>query len=204
MEPTRAFLDKFSNDRQFFLSLPFLWSVEMPGSESLNSAINTANNKLLSQETWRATSEVGTSEVGILAARQVTIPGENAQFVETGQDNRGAFLPGYGVQQRESFLTRTLSINFIETINDMVHTIFTPWSIAISVDGLTNFDLKTDIIVKQYDNQLQLRKGYRFIEAFPTNVEGFTVTQDPDAAFTEKTVTFSFTDYVPDYGHGGF
>jgi hypothetical protein len=56
-------------------------------------------------------------------------------------------------------------------------------------------DLKTDILVRQYNNELQPRKGYRFINAFPTNVEGFTVTQEPDAIFPEKTVTFTFTNY---------
>ena len=74
---------------------------------------------------------------------------------------------------------------------------FTPWAVALGVHGLTDFKLKTNIIVEQYDNQGQKRKGYKFINAFPTNVEGFTVTQEPDATFPEKSVTFCFTEYVP-------
>ena len=45
---------------------------------------------------------------------------------------------------------------------------------------------------RNYDNKSLC---YRFINAFPTNVEGFTVTQEPDAVFPEKTVTFTFTNY---------
>ena len=202
--PTGEFLDSFAEDGSYYLSLPFLWSVEFVNIENLNSSINNATAKLQSQKTWAASSSFSGLKIdkkNILAARQVTIPNEQSTFLEAGQNNRGGFLPGYGLQQRESFLTRSLAINFIETIDDIVHNLFTPWSIALSVDGLVNFGLRADIIVQQYDNQGNKRKGYKFIKAFPTNVEGFTVTQDPDAPFTEKTVTFSFKDYVPDEGY---
>ena len=202
--PTGEFLDSFAEDGSYYLSLPFLWSVQFVNIGELTGAINNATAKLQSQKTWAVGppfSSGGGADKNLLAARQVTIPNEQSTFLEAGQNNRGGFMPGYGLQQRESFLTRTLAINFIETIDDIVHNLFTPWSIALSVDGLVNFGLRADIIVQQYDNQGNKRKGYKFIKAFPTNVEGFTVTQDPDAPFTEKTVTFSFKDYVPDEGY---
>ena len=102
------------------------------------------------------------------------------------------------MQQRESFLQRNLAVNFLETQYDIVHELFTPWAVAIGIDGLTNFGLKTNIYVYQWDNlKSRVRKGYKFINAFPTNVEGFTLTQEPEAGYPEKTVTFGFTDYEP-------
>lgn len=194
--PTPEFLSKFATDSDYYLSHPFLWTIEIPGLAGLASGINTTNNKLGGQGSWQASGNLQKWGAGnLLAARQVTIPSENSSFIEAGQNNRGGFLPGYGLQQRESFLGRNLAVNFLETEEDIIHSFFTPWSIAIGVDGLTNFDLKTDILVRQYNNELQPRKGYRFINAFPTNVEGFTVTQEPDAIFPEKTVTFTFTNY---------
>tara|TARA_R110002051_G_scaffold51589_1_gene98732 strand:- start:2123 stop:2731 length:609 start_codon:yes stop_codon:yes gene_type:complete len=196
---TEEFLDKFSRDNSYYLSLPFLWSVEIPGLAGLTSAIDETTSKIANQGSWKTGGNAGGWGAGnILAARQVTIPPEQSTFLETGQQSRGGFMPGYGLQQRESFLSRNLAVNFIETIDDIVHLFFTPWAVALGVDGLTNFKLKTNILVKQYDNQLRVRKGYKFIDAFPTNVEGFTVTQEPEAVFPEKSVTFCFTDFVPD------
>ena len=199
--PPEKFLDAFAENESYYLSLPFLWSVEIPDITGITGEIDEACAKITQQNAWSVGAPFSggsaSNEGQLLAARQVTIPNEQSTFLEAGQNNRGGFMPGYGLQQRESFLTRTLAINFIETIDDITHNLFTPWSIALSVDGLINFGLRTSIIVQQYDNQGKKRKGYKFIEAFPTNVEGFTVTQDPDAPFTEKTVTFSFTDYVP-------
>ena len=197
---TEHFLDKFSRENGYYLSLPFLWSVEIPGLGGLISAINAATSKVQNQGSWKAGSNSASSwgAGNILAARQVTIPPEQSTFLEVGQQSRGGFMPGYGLQQRESFLSRNLAINFIETIDDIVHLFFTPWAVALGINGLTDFKLKATILVKQYDNQLRVRKGYKFIDAFPTNVEGFTVTQEPEAVFPEKSVTFCFTDFVPD------
>ena len=196
--PTRRFLTKLSQERPYYLSLPFLWTVSIPGLLGLTGAINQATAKIArggSAWTARPVPDWGTES--LLAAREVTIPIENTSFLEAGQNSRGGFMPGYGMQQRESYLSRSLSINFIETIDDIVHRFFTPWAVAIGVDGLTNFGLKTNIYVYQYDNIKRVRKAYKFIDAFPTNVEGFTLTQEPEAVFPEKTVTFCFTDYAP-------
>ena len=193
---TPEFLARFGNDSDYFLSHPFLFTVEIPGLAGLQGSINSTNNKLGGEGVWQAGGNLAKWGAGnILAARQITIPNEQSSFLEAGQNSRGGFLPGYGLQQRESFLCRNLAVNFLETEVDIVHSFFTPWSIAIGIDGLTNFSLKTDILIRQYNNLLQPRKGYRFINAFPTNVEGFTVTQEPDAVFPEKTVTFTFTNY---------
>ena len=203
ISPPPDFLDAFAEDKGYYLSLPFLWSVQFTNASGLNGEISKACGKIATGGgAWSAKGNI--EENHLLAARQVTIPPEQSTFFEAGQNNRGGFMPGYGLQQRESFLTRTISINFIETIDDIVHNLFTPWGIALGVDGMVNFGLRADIMVYQYDNQGNKRKGYKFIQAFPTNVEGFTVTQDPDAPFTEKTVTFAFKDYVPaDSGGGG-
>tara|TARA_R100000700_G_C3141357_1_gene123105 strand:+ start:363 stop:962 length:600 start_codon:yes stop_codon:yes gene_type:complete len=194
--PTRRFLTKLSQDSPYYLSLPFLWTVSIPGILGLTGSIASANSKI-GRGGWSPRAAADWGAGSLLAAREVTIPNEQSTFLEAGQNSRGGFMPGYGLQQRESFLARNLSINFIETVEDIVHGIFTPWMIALGVDGLTNFGLKTDIYVKQYDNQKRLRKGYRFIDAFPTNVEGFVLTQEPEAVYPEKSVTFCFTDYAP-------
>ena len=195
---TGEFLDRFAQDNSYYLSLPFLWAVKIPGISGLTGAIDEACEKIQNQGQWRTGGNVNQLANGnLLAARSCTIPNEQSTFLEAGQENRGGFMPGYGMAQRESFLARNLAINFIETIDDIVHLLFTPWSIALGVNGLTDFKLKTNIIVEQYDNQGQKRKGYKFINAFPTVVEGFTVTQEPDATFPEKSVTFCFTEYVP-------
>ena len=195
--PTRRFLGKLSQESPYYLSLPFLWTVSIPGLGGLAGSINTATSKIAGQGQWSARPVADWGSNNLLAAREVTIPNENSTFLEAGQNSRGGFMPGYGLQQRESFLTRNLSINFIETIDDIVHEFFTPWSIALGVDGLTNFGLKANIYVQQYDNLKRVRKGYKFIDAFPTNVEGFTLTQEPEAIYPEKTVTFAFRDYAP-------
>lgn len=196
--PTREFLGKLSHEKPYYLSLPFLWTVSIPGMLGLTGAINTTTGKVArGGGGWNARPVPDWGSGNLLAARETTIPVEQSTFLEAGQNSRGGFMPGYGLQQRESFLSRNLSITFIETIDDICHRFFTPWSVAIGIDGLTNFGLKTTIEVRQFDNQKNLRKGYRFIDAFPTNVEGLTLTQEPEAMFPEKTVTFCFTDYEP-------
>ena len=196
---SRRFLDKLSLEAPYYLSLPFLWTVEIYNMPKLAGEINNTTTKIARWgRPWRANQGMAHDwgRQNILVAREATLPSEQSSFLEAGQNNRGGFMPGYGMQQRESYIQRSLALNFIETITDIVHEFFTPWSVAIGVDGLTNFDLKTNITVKQYDTQGRRRKGYMFIDAFPTVVEGFTLTQEPGAVYHEKTVTFCFTDYL--------
>tara|TARA_R110002020_G_scaffold164479_3_gene351259 strand:- start:1659 stop:2318 length:660 start_codon:yes stop_codon:yes gene_type:complete len=183
------------NDR-FFLSHPFLWKVSIGASNTLADAVNTACHK--AGEDWRAMSlpEDYERNGSILVAQEVSIPGEQTSFGEYGQENRGGFLPGYGVTQREGFISRGLTINFFETRTDIDHTFFRPWLIAIAIDGLVNPELKCPILVTQYDNQMKKRKGFVFDDAFPTVCEPLTLGYG-DAEFSVKTVTFGCKNYRP-------
>ena len=208
--PISDFLDAFSldgsaesagafgydfNDR-FFLSHPFLWKVSIQANKGLQQAVNDACAK--AGDTWLAESLPDNYTKGgtILVAQEVSIPGEQSSFGEFGQQNRGGFLPGYGVTQRESFLTRQLSINFLETRADIEHTFFRPWLIAIGIDGLINPSLKCIIQITQYDNKMQRRKGFIFEDAFPTVCQPYNLGYG-GGEFTIKSVTFACKNYKP-------
>jgi|TARA_R110002020_G_scaffold118060_3_gene269970 hypothetical protein len=213
--PITDFLDAFSSGQEqaaygnqyldtsterFFLSQPFLWKVSIgtsrPGLEELKDAVDTACHK--AGESWRALSlPVDYEKNGnLLVAQSIAIPNEATSFGEFGQENRGGFLPGYGITQRESFLSRGLSINFFETKVDIEHTFFRPWLIAIGIDGLINTKLKTTIVVTQYDNKMQRRKGFIFEDAFPTVCEPYNLAYT-EADFIVKSVTFGCRNYKP-------
>tara|TARA_R110002020_G_scaffold116080_1_gene266273 strand:+ start:1011 stop:1622 length:612 start_codon:yes stop_codon:yes gene_type:complete len=194
--PVSEFLDTFSSEGQYFLSHPFLWKVSVQASGILQDSVNLACTK--AGDSWRAMTLPFDYEKNgnILVAQEVSIPGEQTSFSEFGQENRGGYLPGYGVTQRESFLTRQLAINFMETKVDIEHTFFRPWMIAIAIDGLINPALKCNILVTQYDNQMQRRKGFVFEDAFPTICEPYNLGYG-DADFTVKSVTFGCTNYRP-------
>jgi len=181
---------------RYFLSNPFLWKVTIGAEEKLKAAVDAACHK--AGEKWQVVDLPSAYEKNgsILVAQEVSIPNESTSFGEFGQENRGGFLPGYGVTQRESFLTRQLSINFLETKIDIEHTFFRPWLIAIAIDGLVNADLKCPITVTQYDNLMQPRKGFIFDDAFPTVCEPYTLGYG-DADFTVKSVTFCCKNYRP-------
>jgi hypothetical protein len=93
-------------------------------------------------------------------------------------------------------LSRSFSINFLETRKDLEHEYFRPWIIATSIKGLieAGANLKADITVKQYTNGGELRKGYIFRKAFPTAVEGFTMDYQ-NTEFPVKSVTFACQNY---------
>ena len=188
----KAFLDAFSTDPNFFVSHPFLWkvSIDTDVSGAINAAISKAN------ENWKATVKPGdlTKSGTLLVARQVTIPQESSEFTPIGVENRGGFLPGYGLVQRTDFLSRSFSLNVLETGDDIEHGFFRPWLIALGIDGLTNFNLKSDITVMQYNNDGSKRKGYVFEKAFPTAVEGYNLNYGAEE-FIEKSITFACKNY---------
>ena len=194
--PVQDFLQAFSSQSKYFLSQPFLWKVSIGASNTLKEAVDNACDK--AGEDWRALTlpEEYEKDGSILVAQEVSIPGEQNSFGEFGQENRGGYLPGYGVTQRESFLTRQLSINFFETKVDIEHTFFRPWMIAIAIDGLINPLLKCPIVVTQYDNLMQKRKGFVFEDAFPTVCEPYTLNY-AEADFTVKSITFGCKNYRP-------
>jgi len=189
----KTFLDAFSTDPNFFVSHPFLWKVDIEAG-GLVGAVNSACTK--ANEKWRAkiTPDSLTDDGALLVARQVNLPQESSEFAPIGVENRGGFLPGYGLVQRTDFLSRSFSLNILETGNDLEHYFFRPWLIALGIDGLTNFGLKKEITVKQYNNDGTFKKGYIFEGAFPTAVEGYNLSYN-DGEFIEKSVTFACKNY---------
>lgn len=189
------FLQAFSNDAQYFLSIPVLWTVSIDGvgESNINSVLSDAGQK------WRAniTPNAMTKNGNILPAQSVVIPVESANFsAMTSGDTYGGFLPGYAMNSRTDFLSRSFSINFLETRQDLEHEYFRPWQIAIGIQGLIErgTNLKCTVTVKQYSNDGTLRKGYRFKKAFPTAVEGFTMDYE-NTDYPIKSVTFTCEDY---------
>jgi hypothetical protein len=189
------FLQAFSGDARYCLSIPVLWTVSIDGvSEgSINSVLNIAGEK------WQAKINPNsmTKSGNILPAQAVVTPNESSSFVPMSiGEGSGGFLPGYALTNRADFLSRGFSINFLETRRDLEHEYFRPWMIAIGIKGLVEqgVSLKSTITVKQYTNQGVLRKGYTFKKAFPTAVEGITLNYQ-DTEFPIKSVTFACENY---------
>jgi hypothetical protein len=189
------FLAAFSGDAKFCLSIPVLWTVSIDGvSEgSINSVLNYAG------ERWQAKNSPNAMTKGenILVAQEVQLPSESASFQPMNSGSgMGGFLPGYAMDARTDFLSRGISINFIETARDLEHEFFRPWQIAVGIKGLVEegVNLKATITVKQFNNQGQFRKGFQFFKAHPTNVEGFTLNYD-NTDFPIKTVGFACENY---------
>lgn len=185
----------FATDSKFFLHLPVLWSVTIDGvtSGAINTVLNSAGEK------WQAKITPGdmTKSGNILVAQEVGLPSESSGFaaLESGSA-MGGFLPGYALNSRENFLSRSFTVNFLETQTDLEHNFFRPWMIAIGIKGLIEdgASLKGNMSVKQYTNNGQLMKGFRFNKVFPTAVEGFTLNYS-DTEFRIKSVTFACENY---------
>lgn len=189
------FLDRFSNDRNFSLPLPFMWEAWVFESSNLVSEINNTLSKY-DLGGWRATEPSFWGTGGSLVAQEVTIPSESYEVMSIGQESRGGWMPGYGVTQRTDFLSRNLTINYLETVKDIETQFFRPWIVAIGSAGLLNTNLRATIQVNEYAKDNLLRKKYIFEKAFPTNVEGYTISYG-DGEFIMKTVTFSYHKYRP-------
>lgn len=190
------FLQAFSNDSRFCLSFPFLWTVSIDGvyTSDINVILGEAG------ESWEAklTPNSMTKNGNILPAQQVVIPIENSDFTPMKMgDSMGGFLPPMMLNSRADFLSRTVSINFLETTRDLEHEFFRPWMIALGIKGLTEYagsNLKATITVKQYKNDGTFRKGYQFFKAFPISVEGFTMDYE-NTDFPMKSVMFACQNY---------
>ena len=199
----REILDFLSNysvggPPKYYLSLPTLWKIEFDGAEPLKGAVDEALEK--ADEQWRVknTPEEFVANGNTMVAREVSIPGETTEFLEAGADiNKGGFLPAFGVSKRQGFLTRTIAVNIFDTDDDLAHTFFRPWMIAIGIDGLINRKLLCPFVnLRQYNNKGEIRKGYKFRDVFPTNIEGYTLNYDNET-FLETSVTFAFRNYEP-------
>jgi hypothetical protein len=189
------FLQAFSGDNRFCLSIPVLWTVSIDGvgESAINSVLSEAG------ESWQAKINPNsmTRSGNILPAQEVSIPNESSSFQAMNSGSgMGGFLPGYALDARSDFLSRSVSINFLETARDLEHEYFRPWMIALGIKGLVEdgTPLKSTITVKQYNNKGQFRKGFQFQKAFPTNVEGFTMNYD-NTDFPIKSVTFACQNY---------
>tara|TARA_R110002051_G_scaffold208558_3_gene274510 strand:- start:1786 stop:2406 length:621 start_codon:yes stop_codon:yes gene_type:complete len=204
MREAYDFLDSYSREKKFFLSLPNLWKINFqysnsraPGAAGLPSAIQRALND--ADEGWRVKNDPEEFEKNgsVLAAREVTVPQENTQFIAPGADiNKGNYLPAFGAERRMNFLERNLAINFFDTEEDLEHTFFRPWMIAVASHGLIERDLLCPIVeLSQYNNRGEKRKGYKFVDVFPTNVEGYNLNYN-NTEFLEKSVTFAFKNYI--------
>ena len=172
-----------------------MWTVTIDGvtENSINDVLSEAG------EYWFASMNANSMTRGgtILPAQQVVIPQEASNFSPmTMGDSMGGFLPGYAQNSRMDFLSRSFSVNFLETNNDLEHEYFRPWLIALGIKGLIEEGptLKSTIIVKQYNNLGEFRKGYKFKKAFPTTTEGFTLNYD-NTDFIIKSVTFACENY---------
>jgi hypothetical protein len=136
-----------------------------------------------------------TDKGNILVAQEIGLPGESFEVAPFSIGNSsGAYMPSFAANKRSDFLSRNVTINFLETNVDIESQLFRPWAIALSVDGLINKDLKTTIDVCQYDNKRRVRKRYKFYGVFPTNCETSVVNYTDDT-IKSKTVTFAYSKY---------
>lgn len=188
------FLYAFSREARFCLSLPVFWTVTIDGVTM--SAINSVLEK--ADEKWRA--RISPDDMirrgNLLVAQGVSLPNESSSFTPMNINNGGGFLPAYGLDSRSDFLNRNLVINILETDEDLEHEYFRPWMIALGIKGLveTGSSLKSTIEINQYTNDGFFRKGYRFKKAFPTAVEGYSLTYD-NTDYKIKSVTFACQNY---------
>jgi len=196
------FLAAFSGENKYCLSLPILWTVSIDGvvENNINEVLEKAGEK------WRAniTPNAMTKNGNILPAQSVNTPEESSNFStgSIGDGSYGNFLPGYTLTNRNDFLSRSFSINFLETKKDLEHEFFRPWLIALSIKGLIEYgkSLKCDITVKQYSNNGELRRGYIFKKCLPTGMEG-SVLDYNNTDFSIKSITFTCQNYEQIYGN---
>jgi hypothetical protein len=188
------FLNAFSRESKFCLSLPVFWTVTVDGVGvgAINSILSRAGEKWQAKMTPKDMIKNG----NLLVAQEVQLPNESSTFTATAMANTGGFLPGYGLDARSDFLNRNVVINILETNQDLEHNYFRPWMIALGIKGLveTGASLKGTVEIKQYTNQGQFRKGFRFKKAFPIAVEGFSLNYD-NTDFKIKSVTFACQNY---------
>lgn len=191
----KDFLNAFSREAKFCLSLPVFWSVSIDGVSigSINSVLQSA------QEKWRATTspEEMTRSGNIIVAQNVTLPGEGyTNSVATFGQGMGGYIPANIMDARDNFANRDVAVSFLETNVDLEHTFFRPWSIAVGIQGFVESgpSLKGTMVVKQYDNKGNLRKGFKFTKVTPAKMESLSLDYD-DSKYKTKSVTFRCQNY---------
>jgi hypothetical protein len=189
------FLDNFSSRYKYGIPIHVLWAVTLSDGGALTQSIRNSLRKI--DHSWAPihNSDMWTDKGNILVAQEITLPGESFEVTSLNiEGSSGAYMPGYAATKRSDFLSRNVTINFLETNVDIESQLFRPWSIALSVEGLINTALKTTINVYQYDSKRRARKEYIFYDAFPTNCETTTINYTDDPIKT-KTVTFAYSRY---------
>ena len=126
------------------------------------------------------------------AAQEVSIPPENATLTDMAPENRGGAMPWPGVIQRESFLARPLTVNFFDIKGQDPETMARKWMIDISEQGFAagGDQLFGSVICILHDNGGGRKRKDNAKDAYPTNVEGFTVSYG-SGSFVVKSVTFA-------------
>jgi len=187
------FLDRFSKDDALLLPLPVFWTVDISGVSGSDIASAVGNAK----EKWGLVKEIDDyiGEGNILVAQEITIPSETLTVFPVNFENSGGFLPGYALNNRADFSSRLFTINFLETHEDIEHFVFRPWIIAVGIEGLVLTKLKATITIKQYGNDGNFRKGYRFHKCVPVNTEGGAALNYTNTDFIVKTVSFLCENY---------
>jgi len=189
------FLDNFSKEKKYEIPIHVLWTVSIYNAPELVQAIGASLGSI--DHGWADVKDTVTwaNKGAILVAQEVSLPGESFEvsLLDPGA-SRAAYMPGYAATKRSDFLSRNVTINFLETDTDIEAQLFRPWAIALSVDGLTNRTLKSTIKVAQYDSKRSRRKEYTFYNAFPTNCEPSTINYSEDT-IKSKTVTFAYSKY---------
>ena len=163
------------------LPYPFAWTVRVSRGDSPGAG---------------TTSKVWT-------AQEVTIPGETTMYDNFGPENTGGWLPGYGVIKRESFLARTIVVNFFDVSEqnaDPEWDLYRPWAIEVADKGLVDQGVQNGTITcTLFDRAGLTRRTITGENAFPTACEGFTVNYGSQP-FTVKSVTFACRNIT---GHAG-
>ena len=187
------FMNKLSSDKSFYTPIESLWEVTFTKSPTIS----------LPQMYGKVSGVHNGSSAGKHSrylATTVTIPNERPtiQSFSTGNNNTGGYLDGYGVSKRPAFATEApVSINFIETEDDITDTYFRMWCIAVGRKGLiTDNDFKGEMIVREYNTQGIVRKTFKFSGVFPTAVEGYQLQYSPETTIRQKSVTFGYENYA--------
>tara|TARA_R100000664_G_C2759594_1_gene149557 strand:- start:4223 stop:4795 length:573 start_codon:yes stop_codon:yes gene_type:complete len=137
-------------------------------------------------------------------AQEVTIPSEVTMFDNFGQENRGGWMPGYGVIERESFLSRSFTVNFFATDDDNdPEWAMRKWLNDIANKGLAEESKLQDGTVDciLYKNGGSPRQYISAKYAFPTHCEGFTANYGSQP-FIVKSVTFACRQLDTDGSQG--
>lgn len=191
----RDFYTSFTTEDKFFINLPVFWTVTIDGIDKSNI------NKVLTDAGEKWAAKISPFEMtkhgNILVAQEVTIPSESSDYVAVSNIPTGGYLPSYAMTERSNFLSRSFTINIMETQTDLEHNFFRPWQIAMGIHGLIASppDLRAMIEVKQFSNGGKFIKGFKFHRAFPTVVEGFTLNYE-NTDIPMKTITFGCDNYI--------